>query len=105
MEADNKNATIAIELTQKDRDIQQLYFEQFEQIKNIFRAAAGEGWTWRLHTTDDHGNMVSKIYTEKTGVSVFRKEDWPELISFFKVHILALDRFWSEAKYSFESLR
>ncbi|RYZ23162.1 MAG: DUF4268 domain-containing protein, partial [Chitinophagaceae bacterium] len=36
---------------------------------------------------------------------IFRREDWPELISFFKPRIVALDAFWSEAKYFFEALR
>ena len=36
MHAENKNAIIAIELNHKDKEIQQLYFEQFLQFKNLF---------------------------------------------------------------------
>jgi hypothetical protein len=39
------------------------------------------------------------------GVSIFNKEDWPKLISFFKPRIVALDEFWNMVKYSFESLK
>lgn len=105
MQADNKKAGISIDLTHKDRDIQQLYFEQFRELRKFLLDAAGEEWTWQLHTVDDFGKIVSRIYTEKENVSIFKKEDWPQLISFFKQRMIALDEFWSNVKYSFESLR
>lgn len=105
MQADNKTANIAIVLTHKDPGVQQLYFEQFQQLKNFFDEAIGEVWQWQLHTTDEHGRTISRIYKQTEGVSVYKKEDWPGLISFFKQRILALDAFWSNVKYSFESLR
>ncbi|HET7898793.1 MAG TPA: DUF4268 domain-containing protein [Flavisolibacter sp.] len=105
MQVDNLKAAIGIELTHRDAGIQQLYYEQIGELRKFLEEATGEEWQWRLHTTDDHGRTVSKIFTEKDGVSVFKKEDWPQLISFFKQRMLALDAFWSNVKYSFESLR
>ena len=105
MHADNKKAIIAIELDHKDKDIQQIYFEQFFQFKNLFEETMHEKWNWQLHTHDEHGKMISRIAREKTEVSVFQKKYWPELISFFKPRIIALDEFWSQVKYAFESLR
>lgn len=105
MTADNNKAQIAVELTHKDTGIQQLYFEQFRELKKFLTSATGEEWQWQLHTHDEWGRIVSRIGTELTGVSVLQKEDWPQLISFFKKRILALDTFWSQVKYSFEGLR
>lgn len=105
MQADNKTARIAIELTHKDPGIQQLYFEQFLELKRFLDEAVGENWQWRLHAVDENRRTVSLIYAELDGVSIFKKEDWPALISFFKQRIVALDEFWSQVKYSFESLR
>lgn len=105
MTADNKKATIGIELSQGDAGIQQLYFEQFEQLKKLLHAALGEEWLWVLHVTDNNGRLVSRIYIELPGVSIFNKEDWPQMISFFKPRLIALDEIWSSAKYAFEALR
>jgi hypothetical protein len=105
MKADNKTASIAIELTQKDPGIQQLYFEQFEELKKILEDRLKEKWAWQLHVPDENGRLVSRIFTEKKEVSIFKKEDWPSLISFFKPRMIALDEFWSSAKYGFEALR
>jgi hypothetical protein len=105
MNADNKKASIGIELTHKDEGIQALYFEQFQQLKNLLHDALQEEWTWLLHTYNEHGRHISRIYTEISGVSVFKREDWPQLISFFKPRIIALDEFWSTAKHAFEAMR
>ena len=105
MSADNKRAEIAIELHHKDPGIQQLFFEQFRELKNLLRSAVHEEWIWKQQVTDEAGKTISKIYTEETDVSIFRKDDWPVLISFFKLRIIGLDDFWSNVKYSFEALR
>ena len=105
MKADNKKATIAIEITHPDAGLQGLYFEQFLELKNILQNTLEEEWNWVLHTTDENGKVISRIYTELTPVNLFKKEDWPALISFFKPRIIALDSFWIVAKYGFEALR
>lgn len=105
MHADNKKARIAIEITHSDPGIQHLYFEQFVELKRILHSILGEEWIWSLHTLDEYGKTISRIYMELPGVSVFKKEDWPQLISFFKPRIIALDEFWSSVKYGFEALR
>ena len=105
MNADNKKASIAIELTHKEADIQALYFEQFQQLKTLLQNALQEEWTWLLHTRNEHGKTISRIYTKIENVSIFKKDDWAQLISFFKPRIIALDEFWSTAKYVFEAMR
>lgn len=105
MQADKKLATIGIEMTQPDPEIQQMFFEQFEALKEMLYEAVGEEWIWALHTYDENGKVISRIYTELRGVSVFKQDDWPALISFFKPRIMALDAFWNDAKYSFDELR
>lgn len=105
MHADNRRASIAIEITHADLGIQQLYFEQFTELRRILHSILEEEWTWVLHTTDEYGKTISRIYTELPGVNIFKKEDWSKLISFFKPRIIALDEFWSSVKYGFESFR
>ena len=104
MNADNKKAILAIELSHKEAGIRELVYEQFLQYKAILRDSLGEAWTWEEAYTDEHGKTVSRIYTELENASIFRKEDWPALISFFKPRIIALDEFWSQVKYSFQEL-
>ncbi|WP_259069397.1 DUF4268 domain-containing protein [Mucilaginibacter sp. X4EP1] len=105
MQADKSSASIAIEITHPDAGIQELFFEQFLEYKNILTSYQNEPWEWELHSTDEYGKTISRIYKQIDGVSIFNKNDWPELISFFKPRIIALDEFWSDAKYGFEALK
>jgi hypothetical protein len=102
MQADNKTASIAIEIAHPDKELQQLFFEQFATYKTMLHSTLGEDWQWQLLTTDEYGKTISRIYTELSPVSIFQKEDWPKLISFFKPRIIALDTFWSDSKAAFE---
>lgn len=105
LNADHKKASVEVTIAHKDVGLQALYFEQFQQLQKLLHRILGEKWTWLQHTQDEHSILVSRIYTELEGVSIFKREDWPQLISFFKPRIIALDEFWSNAKYAFEMLR
>lgn len=105
MQADQRSASIAIELSQRDAGIRQLYYEQLQELKTLLHAELGEAWTWQAEVVDETGRALSRVFTEQAGISIFRKEDWPSLISFFKPRIMALDAFWSGARYTFETLR
>lgn len=104
MQADNRKASIGIELAHPDAELQELYFDQFRELKGVLHDYLGEKWEWRLHTSDGNGKTISRIYRELAPANVFDQDDWPRLISFFKPRIIALDEFWSNARYSFDSL-
>lgn len=98
----NRDAFIGIVLTHADPEMQQLVFEQLEALAPQLASFLGEKWRWQLHHTDERGKITSRIFTEQTGASVFKKEDWPMLITFFKPRLMALDAFWCSFKYGFE---
>lgn len=102
MFADSRLAFIAIELSHPDPGMQELLFEHFKSFRKILFSYLEEEWQWELHLTDEYYKTVSRIYIPLEGLSIFSKEDWPALISFFKPRITALDQFWSDARDSFE---
>lgn len=105
MNADKKEASISIDITHPDEGIQEFFYEQFLELKYVLSDILGENWIWELHQVDDYGKTMSRIYKELKPVNIFNKSDWPALISFFKPRILALDSFWSDAKYVFDALK
>jgi hypothetical protein len=105
MQAENRSASIAIEIAHPDAGIQELFFEQFKELRLVLADVLQEEWQWDLHTTDEYGKTISRIYKQLDGTSVFNRNDWPALISFLKPRIIALDEFWSDAKYSFDALK
>ncbi|HEY5826491.1 MAG TPA: DUF4268 domain-containing protein [Cyclobacteriaceae bacterium] len=105
MDISQKSAEISITMEHHDRGMQELYFNQFREFKTLLHATLEEEWEWKLHVTVADGKVISRIYKEITGVSVFNKDHWPDLISFFKPRLISLDSFWENAKYSFEGLK
>lgn len=105
MQADKKSASIAIEMSHSDPGMQELMFEQFLEFKNILNASLNEEWEWQLHVQDENDRTLSRVVKILPGVSIFKQEDWPALISFFKPRIIALDEFWSDAKDSFDTFK
>lgn len=104
MDTGQKSATIAITLEHADPDIRELFFEQFLELKTLLHSALGEEWEWESAHTTASGKVISRIYKELPKTSVFNKDKWPELISFFKPRIIALDEFWENARYAFDAL-
>jgi len=105
MEADHKQVRIAIVLSHKDEALRTAQYEKLAALKGMFEnELEGEAWQWQQHATDEWGKAVSAVSKELTGVNIHRKEDWPTMISFLKKRLLALDAFWSTARYGFEEL-
>ncbi|WP_205529537.1 DUF4268 domain-containing protein [Taibaiella koreensis] len=105
MEAERKQASIGIVLSDPDAGIRELMMEQFRELRPMLERHTGEAWQWEEHTDKGQGRVVSSIGTCIEGVSIFRQDDWPALISFFKPRMIALDAFWTDAQYGFELFR
>lgn len=105
MDAENRLARISIDITHYDTGIQELFYQQFQELKTMLQSYLNEEWEWQLHYQDAEGKIISRVYMELPKASIYNREDWPKLISFFKPRIIALDEFWSVAKYSFDALK
>lgn len=101
MQAGQTAARISIVLAQDTTERQDMFFNQLLRVKNLLRDALQEDWQWEQRVLDENNKIVSRIYTAAEGVSIYRKEDWPSIISFFKPRIIALDAFWTEVKDGF----
>ncbi|MES2702097.1 MAG: DUF4268 domain-containing protein [Bacteroidota bacterium] len=104
MEAHHAYAGIAIVLSHADTALRNEQYQQFARLRELLHEALGEEWQWLEGTEDEFGKPVSIIKKELPQVNINNNEDWPKLISFFKQRIIALDEFWSAAKYTFEQL-
>jgi hypothetical protein len=102
MLADQQKACIMIEMSQPDTGMQELMFEQFAALKKILNEHLLEDWNWELHTIDEYGKPVSRISKCIEQVNILNQNDWPQLITFFKPRMIALDTFWNTAQYGFE---
>ena len=96
-------AYIAIEFSHKDEALQDLQFEKLIQFKKIVENTVQEEWKWERKVILDDRRMISRVFCELENVSIMNKNDWPQLISFFKQRLIVLDHFWSEYKFAFDN--
>lgn len=104
MKAERDFASIGIEICHADTELQELYFDQFVQLKKLFLNSLNEEWEWKLLSPNEFGQPISKIEKILPQVNVMDEKDWPEIISFFKPRIIGLDDFWENVKPGFEGL-
>ena len=105
MDVGKREAYIGIQLTQKDEDLRELFYEQLLELRSVLHATLEEEWTWEQYATNANHQPISQVYTTLPDVNIFRESDWPQIISFLKPRLIALDEFWSMAKYHFEPLK
>ena len=105
MDAGKNFASVCISIEQSDADVRELYFDQFSEFRTLLQITLNEEWVWEKECNLPGGAVVSRIGKQLEGVSVFNKNDWPEIIAFLKPRIIALDSFWENARYSFDALR
>ncbi|WP_297336958.1 DUF4268 domain-containing protein [Algoriphagus sp.] len=103
MKAERDFASIGIEITHSDTELQELFFDQFVQFKRMLETEVKEDWAWKLHQENEFGQFVSKIEIRKEGLNVMEERDWPKIISFLKPRMIALDKFWDKVKPGFEN--
>lgn len=103
METLNDRAIISISIEHTDGGLRDLFFDQFVELQLMLHESLEEEWIWQRETSVD-GKPVARIYKELPGTKVTNKDQWPELISFFKTRIIALDSFWENGRFAFESL-
>lgn len=104
MDADKESAYIGIEISHPDIDIHQRLFNQLKLMLDMLENETGEEWEWSEAETIDTGKTISRVYQQIDGVNIFRQEQWPDIISFLKPRIIALDIFWTDAKEIFEMI-
>ncbi|MEL6970933.1 MAG: DUF4268 domain-containing protein [Bacteroidota bacterium] len=105
MEVDKRRAWIGIQLSQKDADLRDLFYEQLLELRSFLHGTLEEEWEWEQHTTNSLGQPIALVSTTLENVNIFRESDWPAIISFLKPRLIALDEFWSMAKDHFEPLK
>lgn len=102
MDAGSTEASIAIEITHTDAAAQRDVYDKFLALRTVLHSTLSEDWQWSPAMPDEAGHIISRIGTTMSGASIGDPAHWPQLISFFKSRIMALDEFWSMVRPGFE---
>lgn len=101
MDVGKDEAIIRIEIRGEELK-RELIYNLFVSLQTQFDSFFTDEFTWQKETFDEHNKPLGCIYRVSKNLNVFKKQDWPDLISFLKKNITALDAFWAEHKEIFE---
>ena len=102
MDADYEKATIAIDIRHSTEAERLHYYNQFISLKKLLHQTTGYQWDWQKEATDDNGYTISRISQTYNEINILRETDWPAIIGFLKLRMMALDNFWELVKDGFE---
>ena len=99
LDADNTHAKVAIKITHPDMQTRLAYFNLFKQLKKDL-----PGFNVNEDSVNGNGNRCCAIDKELINVNIYRQEDWPAIIGFFKENMICIDALWVANKPIFEMI-
>ena len=93
---DNKKAQVLLDIEPKDEEKRKIYYEKVESLKTILLKDYLDDVIFERNFYLETGKVISRIWVEKTGISINNKNTWPEIFAFFSEKMDAFERFFYE---------
>lgn len=93
---DNKKAQVLIDIEPKDEEKRKIYFEKIESLKTILIEDYISEVVLERNYHLETGKIISRIWVEKTGISLNNKSNWQDIFDFFYENMDAFERFFYE---------
>ena len=93
---DNKKAQVLLDIEPKDENKRIIYYEKVESLKTILLEDYLDDVIFERNFYLETGKVISRVWVEKTGISINNKNTWPEVFDFFAEKMDAFERFFYE---------
>ena len=93
---DNKKAQVLLDIEPRDEELRKIYFEKIESLKTILLEEYLPEAILERNFYLENGKVISRIWVEKTGVSLNNKAYWPEIFDFFNEMMTQFESFFFE---------
>jgi hypothetical protein len=93
---DNKKAQVLIDIEHRNDEKRIIYFEKLESLKSVLEDDFLKDLVFEKNCVLENGKSISRIWVEKTNISVSNKNHWNEIFDFFYEKMNALEMFFFE---------
>ena len=93
---DNKKAQVLIDIEHRSDEKRTIYFEKLESLKTVLEDDYVKDLVFEKNFVLENGKNISRIWVEKTDVSVSNRKYWDEIFDFFFEKMNALEIFFFE---------
>ena len=94
--ADNKKVQVLIDIEHRNDEKRIVYFEKLESLKTILEDDFVKDLVFEKSFTLESGKTISRVWVEKTGISISNRNHWDEIFDFFYENMNALEMFFFE---------
>ena len=93
---DNKKAQVVLDIEPKDNEKRRIYYEKIESLKTILQEEYLNEVIFERNFHLETGKVISRIWIEKSQISLYNKATWQEVFDFFYDKMDAFERFFYE---------
>ena len=93
---DNKKAQVLLDIEPKDEEKRKIYYEKIESLKTILHEDYLPEAIFERNFYLESGKVISRIWVEKTGVSLNNKNNWGAIFDFFNETMSQFEYFFYE---------
>ena len=95
---DNKKAQVVLDIEPKDNEKRRIYYEKIESLKTILQEEYLNEVIFERNFHLETGKVISRIWIEKSQISLYNKATWQEVFDFFYDKMDAFERFFMNIK-------
>ena len=93
---DNKKAQVLLDIEPKDEEKRKIYFEKIESLMTILLENYLPEAILERNFYLENGKVISRIWIEKSAVSLNNKNNWPQIFNFFNESMSQFEDFFLE---------
>ncbi|HEX8562193.1 MAG TPA: DUF4268 domain-containing protein [Flavobacterium sp.] len=93
---DNKKAQVLIDIEHRNDEKRIMYFEKLESLKTILLEEFEPELVFERDHYLENGKTISRVWVEKTNVSVSNRAHWDVIFDFFSEKMIKLELFFYE---------
>ena len=93
---DNKKAQVLLDIEPKEEEKRKIYFEKIESLKSILTNDYLSEAIFERNFYLDNGKVISRIWVEKSNVSLNNKNSWNVIFDFFNETMTLFESFYNE---------
>lgn len=93
---DNKKAQVLLDIEPKDEEKRKIYFEKIESLMTILLEDYLPEAILERNFYLENGKVISRIWIEKSAVSLNNKNNWPQIFNFFNESMSQFEDFFLE---------
>lgn len=92
---ERKYAQVSLDIYSEDDLIREYYYEKLESLKNVLESDYLPAVIYAKDYELPEGKIISRIYSQLDQVSIYNKNDWPQVKEFLYRKMILLEDFFN----------